>query len=114
MARRPPDFRRQIVALVAERRDRDREEDRFPDRGSPWSQALLARLVPEGGEVGRQDHAGDDIRLGSLESSNLGRKIVREILVAARIGEFVAELVEDRGEADLLVAPGIAVAVIGK
>jgi hypothetical protein len=39
---------------------------------------------------------------------------VVSVLVAARIGELVAELGEHRREADVGVAPGIAVAVIGE
>ena len=50
-----------LLPLVAERLDRDREEDRLADRRRLRLEALLARLVPEGGEVRRQHHAGDDL-----------------------------------------------------
>ncbi len=37
MARRPPDFRRQIVAGLAERLDRLREQQRLADRARSWA-----------------------------------------------------------------------------
>src|SRR6202034_3855899 len=43
---------------------------------------------------------------------DLRREVVGEILIAARIGQREAELVEDRREADLFAAPGIAVTII--
>ena len=53
-------------------------------------------------------------RLGRFEGGDLGGEIVGQILVAAGVGQLVAEFVEDRREADLCVAPGIAVAVVGE
>src|ERR1700733_10716113 len=114
MVRRPPDFRRQVVAVLAQSLDGDREQDRFADRSGLRLEALLLRLIPEGGEIGRQHHAGDDLAFAFLEGGDLGTEIVGQVLIAARIGELVAELLEYRRKADLLVAPGVAVAVIGK
>ena len=47
-----------------------------------------------------------------LEGVDLGGEVVGQVLVAAGIGELVAELGEHRREADIRVAPGIAVAII--
>ena len=49
-----------------------------------------------------------------LKSRYLCGEVVREVLIAARIDELVTELVEHRWETDDFVAPGVAVAVIGK
>ena len=45
MARRPPDLGREIVAGLAERFDRQREQDRLADRGDLRLEALLLGLV---------------------------------------------------------------------
>ena len=87
---------------------------RLADRGHLGLEALLQRLLPEGGEVGRQHDAGEDLAAGVLEGGDLRREVVGEVLVAAGIGELVALLRQHRREADLLVAPGIAVAVVGE
>ena len=47
-----------------------------------------------------------------LERGDLRREIVGQVLVAAGVEQFVAELVERRREAHLFVAPGVAVAVV--
>jgi hypothetical protein len=46
------------------------------------------RLVAEGGEVGRDHHAGDDLGIGGLEGVDLGGEIVGQVLVAAGIGQW--------------------------
>src|SRR5580704_17790672 len=102
MVRRPPDFRRQVVAVLAQSLDRDREQNSLADRSGLRLQPLLLRLIPESGEIGGQHHAGDDLALAFLEGGDLGAEIVGEVLIAARIGELVAELLEHRREADLL------------
>src|SRR5712671_4654672 len=114
MVRRPPHFRRKVVAVLAERLDRDREKDRLSDRGDLRPEALLQRLFPERREVGWQYDAGDDLGVGTLERADLRREIVGEILVATGVGELVAGFLQHRRESDLLVAPGIAVAVVWK
>ena len=53
-------------------------------------------------------------QLADLERADLRREIVGEVLIAAGIGELVAALLEHRREADVLVAPGIAVAIVRK
>src|SRR5258708_23646360 len=114
MVRRAPPFRRKVVADLAERLDRDREKDRLSDRGDLRPEALLQRLFPERGEVGRQYDAGDDLGVGTLERADLCREIVGEILVAAGVGELVASFLQHRRESNLLFAPGLAVAVVLK
>src|SRR3981081_977621 len=107
MVRRPPHFGRKIVAVLAERLDRDWEQDRFADRGDFRLEALLERLFPECREVGRQHDAGDDLGVGALERTDLRREVVGEILVAAGVGELVTGLLQYRRESDLLVGPGV-------
>src|ERR1700704_4881597 len=111
MVRRPPHFGRKIVAVLAERLDRDWEQDRFADRGDFRLEALLERLFPECREVGRQYDAGYNLGVGTLERADLCREVVGEILVAAGVGELVAGFLQHRRESDLLFAPGIARAV---
>ena len=50
----------------------------------------------------------------ALEGVDLRGEIVRQVLVAAGVGQLVAELREHRREADGSVAPGVAVAVVGE
>src|SRR5712672_1656037 len=114
MVRRPPHFRRKIVAVLAERLDGHREQDRLADRGDLRPEALLQRLFPECREIGRQYDPGDDLGVGALERADLCREVVSEVLVAAGVGELVAGLLQHRREPDLFVAPGIAVAVVWK
>ena len=114
MRRRPPDFRRQVVAGLAERLQRHREQDAFADADRLRLEALLVGLRPEGGEVGRQHDAGDDLDIAALEGGDLRREIVGEVLVAAGIDQRKAVLGQHRREADIGIAPGIAVAVIGE
>ena len=113
--RRPPHLGGEIVAVLAERLDR-RPGTAWPCRSRPTFglKPCWLRLVPESGEVGRQHHAGDDVAVRLLEGGDLRGEVVGQVLVAAGIDELVAELVEHRREADLLVAPGVAVAVIGE
>src|SRR5712671_3776493 len=114
MVRRPPYFRRKVVAVLAKRLDGDREQDRLADRGDLRPEALLQRLFPECREVGRQYDPGDDLGVGALERTDLCREVVGEVLVAAGVGELVAGFLQHRRESDLLVAPSIAVAVVRK
>ena len=114
MARRPPHLGGEVVAVLAQRLHRHREQDGLADRGGPWLEALLQRLLPEGREVRRQHDAGDDLAARVLEGGDLRREVVGEVLVAAGIDELVALFLEHRREAHLLVAPGIAVAVVGE
>ena len=99
---------------VPQRLDRLREEDRLADGCSLGGEALLLGLSPEGGEVWRDHHAGDDFHARRLENVDLAGKIVRQVLVATRIGQRLALCRQDRRDADVRIAPSIAVAVIGK
>ena len=45
-----------------------REQDRLADRGDLRLEALLLGLVPEGGEVRRDHHAGDDFAFAALNA----------------------------------------------
>ena len=101
------------MAVVAQRCDRDREQDRLADGRDFGVEALLLSLSPEGGEVGRDRYAGYDFAVGAFEGVDLGAEVVAEILVAAGIGEGVALLRQHRREADYRIAPGVAVAVVG-
>ena len=69
---------------------------------------------PEGGEVRRDHHAGDDLGIRRLEGGDLRREIVGQRLVAAGIGEREAGVGQRLGEAELRVAPGIAVGIVGE
>ena len=114
MTGRPPHFRREVVAVLAEGLYGDREQDGLADRCSLRLEPLLQCLLPERGEVGWDHHAGDDLARGVLEGGDLGREVVRQVLVAAGVGELVALRRQDRREAHLLVAPRVAVAVVGE
>ena len=102
------------MAILAQRLDGDRKEDRLADRSDLRLEALLQCLFPERREIRRQHHTGDDLAIGRLERTDLGGEIVGEILVAAGIGELVTALLQHRREADDLVAPGVAVTIVRK
>src|SRR5262245_39733747 len=114
MVRRPPDLRGQVMPILAERLDGDWKEDRLADRRDFWLETLLQGLLPERREVRRQHHTGDDLATGCLECTDLGRKIVGEVLIATGIGKLVATLLQHWRKTDNLVAPGVAVAVVWK
>ena len=100
------------MAVLAQCLDRHRKQDGLADGGGLRLETLLQRLLPERGEVRGQHYAGDDLALRVLEGGDLRREVVGEVLVAAGVDELVALLVEHGREAHLLVAPGIAVAVV--
>src|SRR5262249_19707430 len=60
MARRPPDFGGEAVAARAERLDHRREQQRLADGDYLRAEALLRRLRPETGDVGRDTGAAHD------------------------------------------------------
>jgi hypothetical protein len=62
------------VAAVAQRLDGLREQDRLADGRGLGREALLLGLVPEGGEIGRDRNAGDDLHIALLEGVDLGEK----------------------------------------
>ena len=101
------------MARVAQRLDRDREQQRLAHRRRLGPEALLRGLGPEGGEVRRQHDAGDDLGIVVLELGDLGREVVGEVLIATGIDQGVAGAGERLGEAQLGIAPGVAVAVVG-
>src|SRR5215213_5315637 len=113
MARCPPDLGRDVLTEGAQGLDRAREQQGLADRGDLRPEPLLGGLLPEGGEVGRDRHTGDDLGVGALELGDLGGEVVGLVLVAARVDDLVAGLLEGGGEALLGVAPGVAVAVVG-
>ena len=106
--------RAHVVPGIAQRLDRTGEEQRLAHRRRLGPEALLRGLGPEGGEVRRQDDAGDDLDALVLELGDMGRKIVRQVLITARVDQGVAGAGERLGEAELGVAPGVAVAVVGE
>src|SRR3984957_12960619 len=79
----PPDLGRKVVAGVAERLDGLRKEDRLGNRHRLGLEALLARLIPESGEVRRDHDASDDLGVGGLERVDLRREVIRKVLVAS-------------------------------
>src|SRR5262249_38661647 len=103
-----------VVAVLAQRLHRHREQDRFADRGGSWLESLLQRLLPEGCKIGWQYYAREDLAVRVVEGGDLGREGVGQILIAAGVDEGVALLLEHWREAHLLVAPGVAVAVVGE
>src|SRR6185437_2141297 len=56
--------------------------------------------------------ARDDLAFGLLECRDLRAEVGREILVAARIDQRVALLLQRLREADVRIAPSIAVAIV--
>ena len=112
MPRRPPHFGRQVVRCIAQRLDGHRKQNRLAHAADFRAEALLARLRPERGEIGRNHHTGDDLGLGFLEAANLRRKIVRQVLVAARIDQLVALRGQRLWQPPLRIAPCIAVTII--
>ncbi len=71
MGRRPPHLGRDVVAALAQRLHRRRKQQRLGDGDDLRLQSLLPRLIPEGGEVGRDDHAGDDLGISATERGDL-------------------------------------------
>src|SRR5262249_43076751 len=109
-----PHLGRKIVAVLAKGFNRRWEENGLTNRGDLRLQSLLEGLIPESGEVRWQHHAGDNVAFRLLESRYLRGEVVQEVLITAGIGKLVAELVEHRRESELLVAPGVAIAVVGE
>src|SRR6202035_1245752 len=68
---RPPDFRGQAGAAIAERFDGCGEEDAFCYAGDFRLEALLARLLPESGECRGREHAGKDFDVGFFEGGDV-------------------------------------------
>src|SRR5262249_57330492 len=101
-----------VGASFASGLHRHGEQDRFADRGGPWLEPLLQRLLPEGRKIGRQHYARDDLAVRVLEGGDLGREVVGQILIASGIDKFVALLLEHWREAYLFIPPGAAVAVV--
>ena len=72
--------------------------------------ALLRRLAPEGGEVGRDREGVEDLAFLGLELRDLRRVVGRAVLVAARVDDREAGLRELRRE---VRAHRVAVGVVG-
>ncbi len=111
---RPPDLRREIVAGLAQGFEGLRKQERLADRSHLRRKAELLSLGPKSGEIRRDNDAGHDLALRGLEGVDLRREIIGEILIAAWIGELVTQFFKHRREAYRLVAPGVAIPVIGK
>ena len=86
------------MAGVSKRLDSHWEQDRLTDGCAFRGEALLLHLCPEGCEVRRDWHAGQNLDIASLEGINLRCEVICQVLVAARIGQLVAKLVENRRE----------------
>ena len=114
MIGRPPDLRRQVVARLTQRFHRLREQDRLCDGHRLGRETLLGCLIAEGGEVGRNHHAGDDIDIGLFEGVDLRREVIRQVLVPARIHSLVAGGGKARRHADIRITPGIAIGIVGE
>ena len=74
---------------------------------------MLPRLREEGLGVGRDHHAGDDVG-NLLERRDLRGKIVVHVLETAWVDQREALRLQRLRKAALLVAPGIAVSVVGE
>ncbi len=85
--RRPPDLGGQPRAAIAQCLDRRREQERLGDRGGLelLCQALLRGLRPEGREIRRRGHAGQDVHPALLELGDLGSEIARARLEQRRL-----------------------------
>ena len=114
MRRRPPHFCGEAFAQFSQRLDRAGEEQRLAQGHDLGPQALLPRLGEEGPGVGRNDDAGDDVDALLLEGADLRGKVVVHVLEATRVDEPEPFLRERSREAAPLVAPGVAVAVVGE
>src|SRR5215212_8133700 len=90
--RAPPDLGGHAVADVAKGLDRRREQQGLAHRGDLGPEPLLRGLLPEGGPVGRDGDAGDDLGVGRLEPGDLGGEVLGAVLVAARVDDPVALL----------------------
>src|SRR5690242_19468583 len=96
MVRCPPHLRREVVAVFPERFYRDRKQDGLSYRGCFRTEALLQGLLPERGKVRRQYDTGQYLSVGGLEGGDLRGEVIGQILIAARIEQFEARLVESR------------------
>ena len=114
MGRAPPDLRGQTVAQVAQCFDRAGEQQRLAQRDDLRLEALLARLGQKGLGIGRDDDAGDDLDAILLEGSDLGTEVLRAILKTAGVDEREAHGSQRLRKAQFLVAPSVAVAVVGE
>src|SRR5512139_679565 len=112
--RRPPDLAAEAIAALAEGFDHGWEKQGLTNGDDLRSEALLCRLRPEGYEIRRDHVAGDDFRARCLERRNLRREIAVHELVAAGIVQLVAGFCEGRRQAQLWVAPGIAIGIVRK
>ncbi len=103
------------MATLAQRLHRRRKQQRLGQRHHLRLEALLTRLIPERGEIRRDDHPpGDDLGISATKRRDLRTEIVGQILEATGVGELEALLGQDRRETDGGVTPGIAVGIIGK
>src|SRR5881296_921056 len=111
--RRPPDLSGHAVTQVAQCLDRARKEQRLADGGDLRTEALLSGLLPERRPVRRDRHAGDDLDLFPLEGRDLRGEVVGEVRIAPGVDDLVAGLGQRGRKPALLVAPRVAVAVVG-
>ena len=112
MVRGPPNLRRETDAPVAQSLDSGREQKRLTDRCHLGLEALLCGLAPEGAEVWRYHHACHDLTSGVLESADIVREIVRQRLIATRIGQLKPLGCQWCGQAQFGMPPGVAIGVV--
>jgi hypothetical protein len=110
--RRPPEFTRQSIPTRAQGADHRRKQQRFADGDDLRLKTLLRGLRPEGREVRRDHVACDDLAIRRLEGGNLRGEVVVHHLVAAGIVQPVTGLRERGRQAELGIAPRIAVSIV--
>jgi hypothetical protein len=74
MARRPPDFEERLWPASPSASTACGNRIALPMDAALGVKALLLGLVPEGGEIGRDRNAGDDLDIALLEGVDLGEK----------------------------------------
>src|SRR6266702_4963237 len=114
MRGRPPHFRGEAIAEIAQRFDRSREQERLADGNDLRFETLLARLDQKVLRVRRNHDARHDLRTALLERCDLCGEVLRHGLKTARVLERKTLLREHRRKAELAVAPRVAVAVVRK
>ena len=94
----PPAVGGDVVDLGAHRVGVGREQQHLGDGGELGLEALLQRLRPHGGEVGRQRHVGEEVVAVALELRDHRRVVGQPVGVRRRQVEGVARALGDRRE----------------
>ncbi|MPM79120.1 hypothetical protein SDC9_126151 [bioreactor metagenome] len=114
MRRRPPHLGGQPQAQVTQRLDGTGEQQGLAQRDDLGLEALLTRLSEKSLGVRRNHHARDNLHTSPFKGRYLRGKVLRSALKTPRIGERKTHVGQRLGETQLLVAPGIAIAVVGE